>query len=116
MVAAVHELSICRAIAGIVADKAAGRPVERVRVDVGHLRQVVPETLIYSWDIAVHDSPLDGAVLDVNHVPAVLECVACEATSELTVPVFRCATCGSTDTKVVSGDELMITSFDLIGA
>jgi hydrogenase nickel incorporation protein HypA/HybF len=111
----VHELSICRAIAGIVADKAAGRAVERVRIDVGHLRQVVPETLIYNWVIAVQGSPLDGATLDVNHIPAVLHCASCDADSELTVAVFRCAACGSTDTNVVSGDELMITSFDLIG-
>ncbi len=111
-----HELSICRAIARIVADKAAGRAVERVRIDVGHLRQVVPATLIYSWDIAVQGSALDGVTLDVNHIPAVLHCASCDANTELTVAVFRCAACGSTDTNVVSGEELMITSFDLIGA
>jgi hydrogenase nickel incorporation protein HypA/HybF len=77
---------------------------------------VVPATLVYSWDIAVQGSVLDGAALDVNHIPAVLHCTSCGADTELTVAVFRCAACDSTDTNVVSGDELMITSFDLIGA
>lgn len=116
MVDAVHELSICRAIAGIVVDKAAGRAVERVRIDVGHLRQVVPATLVYNWQIAVQGSPLDGAVLDVHQVPAVLACRRCGRSTTPDVPVFRCATCGSADTTVVSGDELQVTSFDLIGA
>lgn len=110
-----RELSICRAIAGIVTDKAAGRPVECVRTDVGHLRQVAPATTVYSWDIAVQGSPLDGATLDINHVPAILECLECGASTSLTVAVFRCSMCSSTNTKVISVDELMITSFDLIG-
>ena len=48
-----HELSICTAIAKIAHQAAAGRPVERVRVDIGHLRQVVPDTLRHSWDMVV---------------------------------------------------------------
>jgi Zn finger protein HypA/HybF involved in hydrogenase expression len=52
-VGAVHELSICSSIAKIVEDATAGRPVELVRLDVGRLRQVVPHTLTYCWDMVV---------------------------------------------------------------
>jgi hydrogenase nickel incorporation protein HypA/HybF len=109
----VHELSICTAIAKIAHQAAAGRPVERVRVDIGHLRQVVPETLSHSWEMVVFGTPFEGVPLEVRAVPAVIECRECEARTELDEPVFRCAACGSIQTTVVSGDELLVTSLDL---
>jgi hydrogenase nickel incorporation protein HypA/HybF len=109
----VHELSICTAIAKIAHQAAAGRPVERVRVDVGHLRQVVPETLRYSWEIVVFGTPLDGVPLEVREIPAIIECRQCATRTQLDVPYFRCGACDSTETTVVSGNELLVTSLDL---
>jgi hydrogenase nickel incorporation protein HypA/HybF len=109
----VHELSICTAIAKIAHQAAAGRPVERVRVDIGHLRQVVPDTLRHSWDMVVFGTPFDGVPLEVREVPAVIECRRCGIHTQLDDPIFRCGACGSTETDVVSGDELFVTSLDL---
>ena len=108
-----HELSICTSIAKIAHQAAAGRPVTCVRVDVGHLRQVVPDTLRHSWEMVVFGTPLDGVPLEVREVPAVIECRRCSARTELADPIFRCAACDSTDTTVVSGNELFVTSLDL---
>ena len=108
-----HELSICTAIAKIATDAAAGRPIERVRVDVGHLRQVVPDTLLHSWEMVVFGTSLDGVELEVREVPAVVECRRCGAQTRLEDPIFRCGECASTDTKVISGDELFVTSLDV---
>jgi hydrogenase nickel incorporation protein HypA/HybF len=109
----VHELSICTAIAKIAYKAAAGRPVERVRVDIGHLRQVVPDTLTHSWEMVVFGTPLEGVPLEVREVAAVIECKQCGARTELDTPVLRCSSCDSTDTTVISGDELFVTSLDL---
>jgi hydrogenase nickel incorporation protein HypA/HybF len=109
----VHELSICTAIAKIAHNAAAGRPVERVRVDVGHLRQVVPDTLRYSWEMVVFGTPLDGVPLEVREVPAIIECRHCQTHTLLEDPIFRCSACGSIETDVISGDELFVTSLDL---
>ena len=108
-----HELSICTAIAKIAHNAAAGRPVERVRVDVGYLRQVVPDTLRYSWDMVVFGTPLDGVPLEVREVPAIIECRHCRTLTTLEDPIFRCSVCGSMETDVISGDELYVTSLDL---
>ena len=110
-----HELSICTAIAAIVGEHAEGRPVDRVRLDVGALRQVVPDTLTYSWGVTVEGTPLAGSVLEVREIPAVLRCSTCGADTTITVPVFRCP-CGSTATEVVSGEELLVTSLELAAA
>jgi hydrogenase nickel incorporation protein HypA/HybF len=108
----VHELSICSAIAAIATEHAAGRPVERVRLDVGALRQVVPDTLCFSWEVVVAGTPLAGSVLEVRELPAVIRCDDCGAETSMVQPVFRCS-CGSTNTSVVSGDELLVTSLEL---
>lgn len=109
----VHEVSICTAIAKIAHNAAAGRPVELVRVDVGHLRQVVPDTLRHSWEMVVFGTPLDGVPLLVREIPAVVECRRCGSLTRLEDPIFRCAECGSNETDVISGNELFVTSLDL---
>ena len=108
-----HELSICTAIAGIVERHAAGRRVERICIDVGGFRQVVPETLAACWTIAVQETPLAGAALDVNHVPATIACRACGHRTVLDQPVFRCGACAGRDVTVAAGDELDITALVL---
>ena len=89
--------------------------MERVRLDVGALRQVVPDTLRFSWEVTVADGPLAGSVLEVRQLPAVILCDDCGAETTITQPVFRCR-CGSTKTSIVSGDELLVTSLELCPA
>lgn len=54
-----------------------------------------------------------GVPLEVRAVPVVIECRQCSMHTELDDPIFRCGACGSTETTVVSGDELFVTSLDL---
>jgi hydrogenase nickel incorporation protein HypA/HybF len=109
----VHELSICTSIAALVERHADGRRVAVVHLDVGHLRQVVPDTLRFSWEVVVTGTALEGSVLQVRDIPAVIDCRSCGSSTTLAVPVFRCA-CGSTDVTVVAGEELQLTSLDLV--
>ena len=109
-----HELSICGSIADIVSRRAGGRPVRVINVRVGQLRQVVPDTLAYCWDLVCAETPLEGSRLAVESVPARLRCRDCETEAEVgDLPVFICASCGATSTEVVAGEELLITSVDL---
>jgi hydrogenase nickel incorporation protein HypA/HybF len=77
-------------------------------------RQVVPDTLSHSWDMVVFGTPLEGVPLEVRAVPAVIECRQCGLLTELDDPILRCGACGSTETTVVSGGEMLVTSLDLI--
>lgn len=113
-VAIVHELSICVSIARLVEQHADGRPVDRVMLDIGQLRQVVPETLRSSWEIVVADTDLAGSMLVIDHVPVSIVCHACGATTVLTEPSFRCA-CGSSDIEVIRGEELLVRSLVFTG-
>lgn len=108
-----HELSLCRAIAGIATRAAQGRPVRRIGLRIGALRQVVPDTLVWCWSVVSEDTPLAGSVLDVEAVPAAVSCTSCGRRSTLTRPVLRCGICDSTDVAVVAGDEFLVTTLDV---
>ena len=109
-----HELSLSQSIGQIVRKHAAGRTVQVVHLQVGQLRQVVPETLVYCWTLVTDATPLAGSRLDIDHVPVVLDCRACAArTSVAHTLVLTCAECGSGDIALHSGEEFMVTSMDL---
>lgn len=111
-----HELSICRSIVGIVAKHAGDRPVRTVHLRVGHLRQIVPDTLVYCWSLVVQDTPLDGSELRVESVPARIRCDECDHTETLSAPVLRCGNCGGVRVSIVAGEEFLITSLELAEA
>ncbi|MBX6387634.1 MAG: hydrogenase maturation nickel metallochaperone HypA [Frankia sp.] len=104
-----HELSICRSIAGIAAQHAGGRPISRIHVRVGQLRQIVPDTLTYCWGLVRSDD----SELVVESVPASVDCRACGSNTVLTEPVPRCGACGGRDVVVVTGEEFLVTSLEL---
>lgn len=109
-----HELSLCRAIAGAVKPHADGRHIEIVRVRIGALRQVVPESLSFCWTVVRDFADMPDAELEVEFVPAVVRCRQCggEATIASRWSV-RCPHCNSADVEVLRGEELLVTSFDV---
>jgi hydrogenase nickel incorporation protein HypA/HybF len=109
-----HELSLCAAIAGLVRDHAADRGVTQVVVEIGHLRQVVPDSLELCWAMVTQDSDLEGARLVIDHVPAVVGCAACSTHSSIDSPVLVCGSCGSHDVKLLSGEEFLVVSIDVL--
>ncbi len=107
-----HELSLCSAIADTVRDHTSGRRVERVNLQIGYLRQVVPDTLLFCWGFITDGTELDGSKLVVDHIPARITCRACGTRTEIERPVLVCEGCGGTDVELVSGDEFLIESID----
>jgi hydrogenase nickel incorporation protein HypA/HybF len=85
-----------------------GRPVTLVSIRVGRMRQVVPDSLRFYWEIVARDTECEQARLDLNEVEVHLRCSACETAWEPLTPAFRCPACGSPDVAVVSGEELVV--------
>jgi hydrogenase nickel incorporation protein HypA/HybF len=108
-----HELSIADAVREIAERHARGRTVRRVEVRVGHLRQVVPDSLEFAWQLVTQDGPLEGAQLVTEYVPATASCDRCGSASCLTAFPARCGGCGSLDVDVTGGDELLVDALEL---
>jgi hydrogenase nickel incorporation protein HypA/HybF len=107
-----HELSLCQAIAERVSSRADPGSLRRVVVRVGHLRQVVPDALAFSWQVLTDGTELDGCELEIEHVPATVHCAACDLTTTLDTPVLACRHCGSVSVELRTGEELLIVSLE----
>ena len=107
-----HELALSQAIAQTVTRRAEGHRVERVEVRIGHFRQVVPDSLQFSWELLTCGTELAGCELVIEHVPAVLACRECGNATNLDLPILVCATCESTDVLLLTGEEFLVASID----
>jgi hydrogenase nickel incorporation protein HypA/HybF len=108
-----HELSIASSIVDVAVRHARGRPVARVEVTVGHLRQVVPSALSFAFELVAQGTPLEGAELVLNVVPATVRCRACGEESALDDWPLLCRSCDSADVAVIGGEELLVESLDV---
>ncbi len=72
-----HELSVSSAIVDTALRHAKGRKVTAVAVKIGSLRQVVAESLTFYFEIVARDTLCEGAVLEIDHVSALMWCQAC---------------------------------------
>ncbi len=108
-----HELSIAESVVRIASAHASGRRVRRVELRVGHLRQVVPSALEFSFELVSEGTPVEGAELAIEEVPASGRCRGCGAEDEQEGFPLRCARCGGLDVEVTGGEELLVDSLEL---
>ena len=126
-----HELAIASAVVDTAIRHARGREVVAVDVRVGALRQVVPDSLAFYFEIVSRDTACSGAELRFEPVAALLRCDGCGsewdpappplATHEptdvpldsLPLPRFRCTGCGAAGAEVLRGAELEVESIEI---
>ncbi|HEV7529552.1 MAG TPA: hydrogenase maturation nickel metallochaperone HypA [Solirubrobacteraceae bacterium] len=108
-----HELSIAQAVLDVATRHAKGRRVVKVEVRVGHLRQVVPDSLEFAFALLTPGTALDGCELEISHVPAAGRCRQCGARSVLQDFPLRCMRCEGLDLEVIAGEELLVDALEL---
>lgn len=108
-----HELSLSSAVVNTVVKHAGGRRVTVVSLRVGHLRQVVPDTLDFYFGFVARDTVCEGARLEQELVPALLACAGCGNEWEVDFPDFRCPRCGAAPAEVTSGNEFEVESIEV---
>lgn len=109
-----HELALCQAIADVVQSHADGRHVDVVRVRVGALRQVVPESLSFCWTMVRDFADMPDAELELELIGAEVRCRSCRQDSQITSRwSLLCPHCGSVDVQVLRGEEFLVTSLDV---
>ena len=103
-----HELSVASAIVDTAVRHADGRPVSVVSVRVGALRQVVPDSLSFYFEIVARDGLCEGARLELAAVALALRCRECETEWEPEFPEFRCPGCDGASVEIMTGEELEV--------
>lgn len=115
-----HELALSRAIVDAALRHAGGRRVTAVHVRLGALRQAVPGSLSFYFELVAGESDCAGARLELEAVAALLRCVECgrewdpdpapqaEHDGALpALPSFRCPACGAAGEEL-AGNELEV--------
>ena len=108
-----HELSIAESVVRIAGRQAEGRRVNRVQMKVGHLRQVVPSSLVFGFELLAEGTPVEGAELEIEQIPAEGRCRGCGTESRLDGFPLLCSGCGGFDLEILKGDELIVDSLEL---
>lgn len=103
-----HEMALAGSILDCALRHAKERRVVHVQVKVGYLRQVVPSSLEFSWQLISNDTVAEGAVLGIEQIGIVAQCRDCDAESPQAGFPLRCAECGGLDLEVVQGTEFLI--------
>jgi hydrogenase nickel incorporation protein HypA/HybF len=98
-------MAIAEGILTVVLEAAQTHKVDRVRVKIGALHAVVPESLRFSFQLAA-----DGT--EAQDVPAAFHCRMCHAEDRLDGPSFHCHACGSPEITIMSGEELTVESVE----
>jgi hydrogenase nickel incorporation protein HypA/HybF len=112
-----HEMGIAIQIINIakasIPKNLEGVPVERVNIAVGKMSAIVPSSLTFCFDIAIKETPLEGAKLHIEEVPVTLRCKRCNYNWTADQPVFLCEKCQQSEIDILSGRELDIVSIEL---
>jgi hydrogenase nickel incorporation protein HypA/HybF len=126
-----HELALAGAVIDTAERHAGGRRVMLVRLRLGELRQVVPDSLAFYFEHVARGTLCEDAVLEHEVVSARLGC-ACGASWDLASatgvqtppggvgprlaaarPSFRCPACGGADVAIETGNEFEVESIDV---
>lgn len=111
-----HEMSIAQNLVEIVQEHVPEEELVNVRaikLRVGELSGVVPDSLEFSFTVITAETPLREARLEIEHIPFAIHCNACGRDSSPTLGIVLCPSCGSGSTVVVSGTELQVSEIEL---
>ena len=97
-----HELAIAESVVAAVLDRAAEQEIRVVHVRVGQLCGVVPDSLLFCFDLAAAGTGLEGARLEIERVPGVAHCRTCGADFTM-VDAFRSATAAALRSPYLAG-------------
>lgn len=112
-----HELSVCQSMLSQierVAQENRADAVHRITVQIGPLSGIEPQLLQQAFPIAVAGSIAEEAVLEIELLPIRIECRQCGAESEAaSANKLICGHCGHWQTRLLSGDEMLLASLEL---
>src|SRR5919112_2739800 len=108
-----HELAIGESVVRIASRQADGRRVKKVQMKGGYLRQVVPSALDFGFELLAEGTPVEGAELEMEQIPAEGRCRGCGAESKFDSLPLQCTGCGGFDLEILKGEELMVESLEL---
>ena len=104
-----HELAITQSVVDAVIERTGSAPVGCVRLRVGRLAGLVPDAMLFCFELVTAGTPLAGATLEFEQPEGRGHCRTCGADFPLADLILLCS-CGSADVEVLTGRELAVAS------
>ena len=111
-----HEMSIAQSLVDIIRQemvKHDAKVLHSVRLKIGQLSAVVPDSLSFCFEVITSGTEMEGANLLMDVTPLMGQCKRCEASFEIENYAFECPACGSKEINTVSGEELAIVEMEV---
>jgi hydrogenase nickel incorporation protein HypA/HybF len=111
-----HELTLAESVIGIVesaAKKAQARRVVSVRLVIGVLAHIEPETLQYCCELVSRSTLAEGARFAIERTPARAWCNVCLSDQEVSTLGEPCARCGDYQLTITAGDEMQVVDISV---
>jgi hydrogenase nickel incorporation protein HypA/HybF len=108
----VHELSVTASVVDAVTARMRDRPVRRIRLEVGRLSGLVPDSVRFCFEMVAAGTTCEGALLQIDEPPGRARCRDCGVAFE-TGEVLPLCGCGSANVAVEGGRELRIREVEV---
>lgn len=111
-----HEMSLCYGLLSQVeniAQQRQAKQVTKITVQIGILAGVEPRLLASAFEMVKLGTIAETAELVLDTQPIRVHCQQCHTESEVTVNRILCLQCGSWQTRIISGNELLLASVEL---
>jgi len=108
-------MSIAQSLLEIVLEegrKHSLRRVNSIKVQVGALAALVPDSLKFCWEMLTQETIASGSSLEIETVPVVARCSRCGELFEVENHIFLCPICEQPALDLVSGRELSLMSLE----
>jgi len=112
-----HELSICQSIIEQVTQIAKqnhAHSVSRIIIDIGPLSGVEAPLLEHAFPIASAGTIAQDAILETQILPIKVRCNLCHNENEASMNKLLCSCCGTWQTTLISGDEMLLRTVELV--
>jgi hydrogenase nickel incorporation protein HypA/HybF len=111
-----HEMSIAQSLVEILHEEMArhhAKSLRSVRLHIGQLSAIVPDSLSFCFEVITSGTPLEGATLNMDMIPLMGRCRECKKSFEIENYVFECPLCESKNIETISGQELSIVEMEV---
>lgn len=114
-----HEMSIAQNLLEIIQENVPHSDghtggVKVVRLRIGEMAGVVPESLRFCFEAASQGTIAEGAELAIEEVPIMCRCRTCGSDFEVERFIFLCPKCQTPDVELLSGNELDVSELELV--
>jgi hydrogenase nickel incorporation protein HypA/HybF len=112
-----HEMAMAQDIFEIVqrsVPKEQAAAVRLVKIRVGKLAGVVPDSLEFCFSAIISDTDLQEARLLIENIPTAGMCRDCSSKFPVEEYILACPACRSNNVDLISGNELEITEIELV--